>query len=101
MTSTQTTLPARIAATVRSTVSQPMSFAKWLKVPAGKTAERKAGFDRDCGGTGHGSVSTPDAKDLGPACGIAQNSFGVIAFRELDNLRLGELFSDLVYYPSP
>ena len=36
--STHDTLPSRIAVTVRSTVSQPMSLAKWLKVPAGNTA---------------------------------------------------------------
>ena len=30
----------RIAATVWSTVSQPMSLAKWLKVPAGNTTSR-------------------------------------------------------------
>ncbi len=36
--STHATLPRRIASTVLATLSQPMSLAKWLKVPPGKTA---------------------------------------------------------------
>ena len=36
--STQDTSPRRIASTVLATLSQPMSLAKWLKVPPGKTA---------------------------------------------------------------
>ena len=36
--STQATLPRRIASTVLATLSQPMSLAKWLNVPPGKTA---------------------------------------------------------------
>lgn len=36
--STYAALPCRMASTVRATVSQPMSFAKWLNVPPGNTA---------------------------------------------------------------
>ena len=85
-----------MAATVLATVSQPMSLAKWLNVPAGKTASGSPASTATA--AAHDTVPSPPpiAEHLGALGGRAQHVFGVVVLAEFDDLGLGQLLADLV-----
>ena len=94
--STHDTLPERMAETVRSTVSQPMSLAKWLNVPAGKTASGNPA-DTATDAAEATVPSPPPTPSTSARSAAARNTVsGSSSLTEFDDLGLGELLADFV-----
>ncbi len=99
--STHDTLPERIAVTVRSTVSQPMSLAKWLNVPAGNTASGTPVSTATA--AAHDTVPSPPPTASTSARWAAARSAvsRIVVLAEFDDLGLRQLLPHLVDDPAP
>ncbi len=86
--STHDTQPRRIASTVLAAVSQPMSLAKWLNVPAGKTASGMPASIATPAATATVPSPPPIREHLGPLRGRPDRLVEVVALAELDDLGL-------------